>query len=116
MQDLNARMGALSLHTSSTDSLLARVARLPAELVEEIYKQFLEGVLKRVRAKGSICRKLLYKGWGPSSAFGAPPRWRLGNASRNSRPWKRTVLDSLLRYEYITQAQYNTRLGMSLLN
>jgi hypothetical protein len=38
MEDLNARVGALSLHTSSTDSLLARVARLPVELVEEVYK------------------------------------------------------------------------------
>jgi hypothetical protein len=115
MEDLNARMGALSLHTSSTDSLLARVARSPAELVEEVYKQFVQGILTRVRAKGSIRKKLLYKGWGPRSAFGAPPTWRLGNANRNIRPWKRTVLESLLCYEYITQEQYKTRLGIGAL-
>jgi hypothetical protein len=96
MEDLNARMGALWLHTNSTDSLLTRVARLPVELVELIYKQFVQGFLfKRARAQETIRKKLLYKG---GDVFGEPPRWRVGNANRSRWRWKRSVLQSLRRH------------------
>jgi hypothetical protein len=111
MEDLNARMGALSLHTSSTDSLLTRVARLPAELVELIYKQFVQGLFKRAQARETLRKKLLYKGWG---VFGEPPIWRVGNANRNRWALRRSVLQSLRRHGYITQEQYLDRLRIGL--
>jgi hypothetical protein len=59
MEDFNARMGALSLHTSSTDSLLARVARLPVDVLELIYKHLCEtscsNVLGLERLSAIIC-------------------------------------------------------------
>jgi hypothetical protein len=73
-------MGALSLHTTSTNSLLARVARLPAEILELIYKQFVHGPFKRVAAKRIMEKNMIYKGENKRSrAFGAPPIARLGN-------------------------------------
>jgi hypothetical protein len=103
MEDLKARMGALSLHTSSTDSLLARVARLPVDVLELIYKQFVRDFLfKRARARETICNNLLYQSGG---MFAEPSRWRVGNPNRSRWRWKLSVLQSLRRHGYITQEQ-----------
>jgi hypothetical protein len=89
MEDLNSRMDALSLHTSSTDSLLARVARLPVDVLDLIYKQFVRDFLfKRARARETIGKNLLYLSGG---MFGQAPRWRVGNPNRSRWRWKRSV-------------------------
>jgi hypothetical protein len=48
------------MHTISTDSLLARVAHLPADVVVLIYKHFVQGLLKRVAAKNNPEQVVLY--------------------------------------------------------
>jgi hypothetical protein len=114
MEDLNARMGALSLQTSSTDSLLARVARLPAELAELIYKKFMNSLLiKRARARETIRRTMIDQGARPGSAFGAPFTTRLGNAARRSTPWRLNVYKTLLRNGYVTPEQFRFRMGIT---
>lgn len=45
MEELKARMSALSLNTNSTDSLLARIARLPIDIH---YWDYLEPLDNRV--------------------------------------------------------------------
>jgi hypothetical protein len=102
-------MGALSLHTSSIDSLLARMARLPAEVVESIYKQFVLGLFKCLRAKRAIRKNMVYRGWGNGFANGALPTTRMGNASRQVwRPerLKMNVLRTLHCLGHITKKEY----------
>jgi hypothetical protein len=111
MDDLSTRMGALLLLTSSTDSLLARVARLLAEVVELIYKQFVLGLFKRLRAKRAIEKRMIYRGWGPGFQGGSLPTTHVGNASRQFRYPERlkvNVLRTLRRLGYITQEEYLT--------
>jgi hypothetical protein len=55
------------------------MAHLPIELVELIYKQLIQN---RIRARETIRKHLLYKGWAPGSAFGAS---RIINMARGQR-------------------------------
>jgi hypothetical protein len=112
MEELNSRMSALSLNTNSTESLMARIARLPVDIIRLILAMHTytgearEAIAREARetnAAATIYNKLTYGRRG-QRRFGNGNR-RLGYGVSNCDYFSVRVRSALQNYGYLERGR-----------